>query len=56
MAQGEELTFEAGNAVDMPFSDGAFDIATQLHVGMNIVDKAGLFADMTLEAKATSDD
>ena len=45
-AQGQQLTFEAGNAVDMPFSDGVFDIATQLHVGMNIVNKAGLFAEV----------
>ena len=42
----DQLTFETGNALDMPFVDSAFDIATQLHVGMNIDDKAALFAEV----------
>ena len=42
----QQVTFEAGTALDMPFDDAAFDIATQLHVGMNIDDKARLFAEV----------
>ncbi|WP_439580690.1 class I SAM-dependent methyltransferase [Elioraea sp.] len=33
-----------GSALDLPFDDGAFDGAYMLHVGMNIADKATLFA------------
>ncbi len=46
MATDEQVTFEAGNAIAMPFPGEAFDIATQLHVGMNIEDKAELFAEV----------
>ena len=43
----DELTdFEVGSALDMPFDDGSFDGATQLHVGMNIADKASLFREV----------
>lgn len=55
-AVGEELTrwtglaervhFATGSALDMPFPDGHFDRAVQLHVGMNIADKAGLFREV----------
>ena len=38
--------FEVASALDMPFDDGSFDGATQLHVGMNIGDKAALFAEI----------
>jgi SAM-dependent methyltransferase len=43
---GERLRFEAGSALDMPFEDGSFDVATQLHVGMNIQDKGALFEEV----------
>jgi SAM-dependent methyltransferase len=38
----DRVTFEVGSAVDLPFADGAFDVATLLHVGMNIADKRRL--------------
>jgi SAM-dependent methyltransferase len=40
------VDFEVASAVDMPFDDEAFDGASQLHVGMNIADKAALFAEV----------
>ncbi|MBW2190315.1 MAG: methyltransferase domain-containing protein [Deltaproteobacteria bacterium] len=43
---GEQLRFEAGSALDMPFNDGSFDVAAQLHVGMNIEDKGALFEEV----------
>jgi len=33
-----------GSVLDLPFEPGSFERATLLHVGMNIEDKAGLFA------------
>jgi len=36
-------SFEVGSATDMPVVDDAFDLATMLHVGMNIPDKPGIF-------------
>ncbi len=38
--------FEAGSALELPFEDDSFDRAVQLHVGMNIADKAALFAEI----------
>ena len=38
--------FHQGSALAMPFPDGAFDAATLIHVGMNIADKAALFAEV----------
>jgi len=35
-----------GDATAMPFTDESFDAAFMLHVGMNIADKAGLFAEV----------
>ena len=40
------LSFHHGSALDMPFADGEFDRAYMLHVGMNIPDKAALFAEV----------
>jgi SAM-dependent methyltransferase len=40
---GERVHFEVASATALPFADGTFDVATLLHVGMNIPDKAGLF-------------
>lgn len=40
----ERVRFVAGSAMAMSFPAGAFDGATVLHVGMNIADKAALFA------------
>lgn len=42
----DQVRFEVGNALDMPFEDGSFDAATLIHVGMNIEDKAALFEEV----------
>lgn len=40
------VSFRQASALAMPFANGAFDAATLLHVGMNIADKAALFAEV----------
>ena len=42
----ENTRFVSGSALDLPFDDAAFDAATLMHVGMNIADKARLFAEV----------
>ncbi|MEN0075073.1 MAG: class I SAM-dependent methyltransferase [Paracraurococcus sp.] len=42
---GGETEFRQGSALDLPFAEASFDAATLLHVGMNIADKARLFAE-----------
>lgn len=37
--------FLQGSATDLPFPDARFDLATLIHVGMNIPDKPALFAE-----------
>jgi ubiquinone/menaquinone biosynthesis C-methylase UbiE len=39
-----KVTFRVGNILDLSFEEGSFDAATLVHVGMNIADKARLFA------------
>lgn len=41
----DRVDFCQGSALAMPFPDGAFDGAILIHVGMNIPDKARLFAE-----------
>ena len=41
-----QISFEQGSALSMPFSDASFDVATLLHVGMNIADKDRLFGEV----------
>lgn len=41
----ERVSFRRGSALDMPFADDSFDLATLLHVGMNIADKPRLMAE-----------
>jgi SAM-dependent methyltransferase len=38
------VSFRKGSALALPFADGEFDGAYMLHVGMNVSDKAALFA------------
>lgn len=38
--------YHVGSALEMPVPDDAFDLAVMMHVGMNIADKAGLFAEV----------
>jgi SAM-dependent methyltransferase len=40
------VRFEHGSALAMPFAEASFDMATMFHVGMNIADKAALFAEV----------
>lgn len=42
----KQVTLECGSALAMPFQENAFDGAYMLHVGMNIDDKASLFAEV----------
>lgn len=48
---GEKTTFHTGSALAMPVEDAAFDLATMMHVGMNIEDKPGLFRDVARALK-----
>ena len=43
---GGLVSYENGSALSLPFAPGAFDGAYMLHVGMNIVDKPALFAEV----------
>jgi SAM-dependent methyltransferase len=38
----DRVRYDAGSALDLPFAEASFDLATLLHVGMNIEDKAGI--------------
>ncbi|MGD9914161.1 MAG: class I SAM-dependent methyltransferase [Rhizobiaceae bacterium] len=40
---GDRVRFEVASATALPFEPASFDLATLLHVGMNIPDKSGLF-------------
>lgn len=42
----DKIELTHGSALDMPFTDGAFDFAYMMHVGMNIADKPALFAEV----------
>lgn len=42
----ERVSFELGSALALPFTPESFDAAYMLHVGMNIEDKAKLFAEV----------
>lgn len=41
---GQRVHLQQGNALALPFADGAFTAAYMLHVGMNIADKRTLFS------------
>ena len=40
----DRIALHQGSALEMPFDDASFNAAYMMHVGMNIPDKAGLFA------------
>lgn len=42
----DRVRFEVASATALPFPEPAYDVATLLHVGMNIPDKDGLFAEV----------
>jgi ubiquinone/menaquinone biosynthesis C-methylase UbiE len=41
-----QISFQQGNALSMPFPAATFDVATLLHVGMNIAEKDRLFGEV----------
>jgi ubiquinone/menaquinone biosynthesis C-methylase UbiE len=41
-----QVDYRQGSALSLPFANATFDGAYMLHVGMNIADKAGLFAEV----------
>ncbi|QND47930.1 class I SAM-dependent methyltransferase [Rhizobium lusitanum] len=41
-----QVSFQQGSALALPFADQSFERATLIHVGMNIEDKARLFAEV----------
>jgi SAM-dependent methyltransferase len=43
----DRVDLHHGSALDLPFAAGGFDAALMLHVGMNIPDKACLFAEVS---------
>jgi SAM-dependent methyltransferase len=45
IAGDRQTRFVVGSASDLPFESGSFDLATLLHVGMNLPDKPRLFAE-----------
>ena len=42
----DKVTFRQGNALDMPFDDGTFDLVWMQHTTMNIEDKERLFGEI----------
>ncbi|WP_050603626.1 methyltransferase domain-containing protein [Ruegeria sp. 6PALISEP08] len=47
VGHSEKASFHVGSALDMPVPDAGFDLAVMMHVGMNIEDKTGLFAEVS---------
>jgi MPBQ/MSBQ methyltransferase len=43
---GSRVVYDVGSATDLPYADGSFARAMLNHVGMNIADKAALFAEV----------
>jgi SAM-dependent methyltransferase len=41
--QENQVSFEVGNALDLPFDDAEFDVVLLQHVAMNIADRARLY-------------
>ncbi len=44
----DKVTFKVGNALDMPFPAGSFDVVWTQHSSMNIADKERLFSEVHL--------
>jgi SAM-dependent methyltransferase len=42
----EHTTFRQGSALELPFTDGHFDVVWTEHVQMNIADKAGFYGEL----------
>jgi ubiquinone/menaquinone biosynthesis C-methylase UbiE len=46
MGMSSKLVYLHGNALDMPFPDGSFDVVWTQHAAMNIPDKVSLYAEI----------
>jgi ubiquinone/menaquinone biosynthesis C-methylase UbiE len=44
--QGGQVSFETGDALELPFADGRFTVVLLQHVAMNIVDRARLYREV----------
>src|SRR5690348_16404740 len=44
--QSGQVSFETGNALELPFDDGRFDVVLLQHVAMNISDRARLYREI----------
>jgi sarcosine/dimethylglycine N-methyltransferase len=44
--QSDLISFQAANALDLPFGDGTFDVVLLQHVAMNIADRASLYREI----------
>lgn len=44
--QAGQVSFQCASALDLPFADGAFEVALLLHVAMNVADRAGLYREI----------
>lgn len=42
----DKVTFQQGDALDLPFTDGEFDVVWTQHASMNVADKARFFAEL----------
>jgi SAM-dependent methyltransferase len=42
----DRLTFQVGNALDLPFADGNFDVVFLQHVAMNIEHRSALYSEV----------
>ena len=42
----DRVTFQQGNAMDLPFADGVFDLVWIQHASMNIADKERLYTEL----------
>jgi SAM-dependent methyltransferase len=45
-SQSDQVSFQTGSALDLPFEAGAFDIALLQHVAMNIADRGRLYREV----------
>ncbi len=43
---GKQVTFQQGDALELPFADQSFDVVWSQHATMNIAEKARLFAEL----------
>jgi len=52
LGMDDQVDFQQGNGLAIPFAAGSFDAATLFHVGINIENKSGLFREVRRVLKA----